>query len=351
MNLKEIRDNIDLLDSRIHYLLNERMEWVLMAKKFKSRIEDKKREDEVFEKIKRHTAGLISGPFMERIFREIIRQSKSLQEQDCRLIAFQGEHGAYGEVASRAWDKNLVPAPCRTFHALIEGVESGLYDIGILPVENNLAGVVDPVNELLIETDLHVVGAVALAIHHCLLTLPGTEKKDIRTVYSHPQALRQCRRFLEKNHLEPVPYSDTAGAAKMLTEMRSRGSAAIASRLCAILYDLEIKKENIEDHERNRTRFLVLSKEKVKEEGDKCSIIFSTEDKEGALFKVLGIFAREHINLTRIDSIPYNSGNYAFFLDFIGSTREERVMRAIEDVKEAVNTFRLMGCYKEKNIL
>jgi len=351
MDLKRIRENIDLLDSRLHHLLNERMEWVLMAKKFKSRIEDRKREEEVFEKIRRHTTGLISAPSMKRIFREIIRESKSLQKEDCRLIAFQGEHGAYSEVAAGGWDRELVPVPCRTFQGAIDGVQSGLYDFCIVPVENTLSGVVDPVNELLIETDLQVVGAVALAIHHCLLVLPGTDKGDIHTVYSHPQALRQCRRFLEMNHLDPVPYYDTAGAAKMLTEKRSKGSAAIASRLCAMLYDLEIEEENIEDHERNRTRFLVLSKEAGREVGDKCSIIFSTEDKEGALFKVLGMFAREHINLTRIDSIPCDSGNYAFFLDFIGPAGEERVTRAIEDVKRIVRTFRLMGCYKEKRIL
>ena len=351
MNLKEIRKNIDVLDSKILKLLNGRMELALMAKKSKSQIEDREREKEVLDRIRRNSTGLINAEFIEKIYIEIIKESKHLQRKDYKLIAFQGEHGAYGEAASREWNSGLIPMPCGEFAEVFEGVTSGLYDYGIVPVENTLGGVVGQVNELLIHTDLNVVGAVELPIHLCLLTLPGTDHREIRAVYSHPQALAQCRHFLARNKLDPVQYYDTAGAAKMLAGKRPRGSAAIASKLSAQLYDLEIIKEDIEDLDRNMTRFLVLSKEENREEGNKCSIIFSTEHKAGTLFRVLEVFARENINLTRIESIPDEPGNYAFFLDFMGSNKDESVVRALEEVEEITRNFKLMGCYKERKVV
>lgn len=351
MGLKEIRKNIDRIDSKILMLLNDRMELALMAKKFKSQIEDRGREKEILERIRKNATGLMNATFIENIFNEIIRESKSLQQRDYELIIFQGEHGAYSEVASREWRSDLIPVPCAEFVQVFEGVESGPCDYGIVPVENTLGGSVDQVNRLLINTDLYVVGAVELPIHLCLLALPGTDHREIRTVYSHPQALAQSRAFLSRNNLEPVQYYNTAGAAKMVAEKRPKGSAAIASKLSAELYNLEIVKEGIEDLDRNMTRFLVLSREENKEEGDKCSITFSTEHKAGTLFRVLEVFAREDINLTRIESIPSEPGNYAFFLDFIGSSKEGKAMKALDKVKEITRSFKIMGCYKERKAL
>jgi len=351
MSLKEIRKNIDLLDSKILKLLNGRMELALMAKKFKSKIEDRGREKELLSRTRGNSTALVDAEFIEKIYVEIIKQSKKLQQKDYRLIAFQGEHGAYSEVASREWNSDLIPVPCSEFAGVFEGVTSGLYDYGIVPVENTLGGVVGQVNELLINTDLNVVGAVELPIHLCLLAPPGTDHREIRAVYSHPQALAQCRQFLARNRLHPVQYYDTAGAAKMLTEKTPKASGAIASKLSAQLYDLEIMKEDIEDLDRNMTRFLVLSKEENREEGNKCSVIFSTEHKAGTLFSVLEVFAREDINLTRIESIPNEPGNYAFFLDFMGSNRDERVKKALGEVKEITSHFKLMGCYKERKVV
>ena len=136
----------------------------------------------------------------------------------------------------------------------------------------------------------------------------------------------------------------------MLAERRPKASAAIASSLAADLYDLEVIKEAIEDLNRNMTRFLVLSKEENREEGDKCSIIFATEHKAGTLFRVLEVFAKENINLTRIESVPNEPGNYAFFLDFMGSSKEERVLEALKEVEKITADFRLLGCYKERKV-
>ncbi len=137
----------------------------------------------------------------------------------------------------------------------------------------------------------------------------------------------------------------------MLAEERPKASAAIASRLSAELYNLEIIKEDIEDLDRNMTRFFVLSKEENREGGNKCSVIFSTEHKAGTLFSVLEVFARKNINLTRIESIPNEPGNYAFFLDFIGSNKDEKVVKALDEVKEITSNFKLMGCYKERKVV
>ncbi len=350
MSLKTIRKNIDSLDSQILLLLNNRMEQVLIAKKFKTEIEDNEREKEVLDRIGKNSTSLINTEFMEKVYVEIIKESKRLQQNDFQLIAFQGEHGAYGEVASREWDRDLVPFPCNSFAEVFEGVQSGLYEYGIVPVENTLGGSVGQVNQLLINTDLNVVGAVELPVHHCLLALPGTDHREIRSVYSHPQALSQCRQFLVRNKLEPVQYSDTAGAAKMLAEKRPKRTAAIASNLSAKLYNLEIIKEKIEDLDRNITRFLVLSKEENIEDGDKCSIVFATEHKAGTLFNVLEAFAKKNINLTRIESIPNEPGEYAFFLDFEGSHKNDTVVEALKEVRKITTSLRLMGCYKERRV-
>lgn len=350
MSLKEVRRKIDVIDSSILKLLSDRMELVLMAKKFKPQIEDKEREKELLDRIKKNSTGLINAKLLEKIYAEIIKEGKALQQEEYELIAFQGEHGAFCEVASKEWNSDLITVPCNEFADVFEGVESGLYDYGIVPVENTLGGSVEQVNRLLINTELNVVGAIEIPIHLCLLALPGTDHREIRSVYSHPQALAQARNFLSRNKLEPVQYYDTAGAAKMLAAQRPKVSAAIASKLSANLYHLEIIKEGIEDLERNMTRFLVLSKEGNGKKGNKCSVRFSTEHKAGTLFGVLEVFAKENINLTRIESIPSEPGDYAFFLDFIGSSEEDKVVKALDKVKKITVSFKIMGFYKERRV-
>jgi len=347
MSLKKIRRNIDLLDAKLLKLLNDRMGLALMAKKFKSKIEDSDREAEILDRIRKNATGLINGPFIEKLYMEILSESKNLQQQDFHLIAFQGEHGAFGEVASLAWDSSLISVACPEFAEIFEGVQSGLYNYGIVPVENRLGGVVGLVNQLFIQNDVHVVGAIELPIHLCLLVLPETDHREIRVVYSHSQALAQCRQFLARNKLEPVQYHGTAGAAKMLAETTPKASAAIASKLSAALYNLEIIKEDIEDSHRNITRFLVISNRENKEGGDKCSIVFSTAHKAGTLFKVLEVFAKASINLTRIESMPTHSGDYVFFVDFMGSKKDEKIVKALKAVEALTSSYRLMGCYKE----
>jgi len=350
VNLEDIRKEIDILDSKLIQLLNDRMEQAILAKRFKKNIEDKGREKQIFEKIKGNAQKLLDGDFLLDMYKKIIAESKELQNKDLKIIAFQGEHGAYSEVAAKAWNDQYVPLACNEFTNVFEGVKDGYYDYGIVPVENTLGGIVSQVNDLMINTELFISGAIEIPVSHCLLAYPGTDYGEIREVYSHPQALAQCRGFLAKNKLKPMPFYDTAGAAKMLSEKGITNTAAIASELAARMYHLEIIKASIEDHEVNRTRFLILTKEENQDVANKCSVVFSTAHKSGTLFKVLEKFAKAELNLTRIESIPNEKGTYAFFLDFIGEKDDPQVFQVLEGVKKITEQFRILGFYEEVKI-
>lgn len=353
MKLKKLREKINLTDFEIIKLLNSRLELVLKLKKLKEGVTDIKREKEVLYNVEKLSYGLVCPKFGKKLFSEIIKESKKLQGKQLKLIGFQGEHGAYSELAAMNFDANSVYIPFSEFNEIFEEVENGNLDLGIVAVENSLGGAVAPVNELLIKTKLKAIAEIKLKIHHCLLALPGTDHRDTRIVYSHPQALTQCGKFLSRNKLEPKAFYDTAGAAKMLAFERPEASAAIANKLCGKLYNLEIIKEGIEDNESNITRFLILAREESRKECNKCSIIFSTPHSAGTLFRVLKIFAEADINLTRIESVPIISESieYAFFLDFKGSNRDRRVIEAFEKVKDATTMFKFLGCYKEGEVL
>ena len=258
MDIREIRKRIDLIDCATINLLQCRMELALRLRRLKGSISEPERELKVFENVRRCSRGVIRTEFSERLYTEIIDESKQIQQQDLKLIGFQGEHGAYGEVAARAYEPSLVTIPCREFREVFDEVGTGQLDFGIVPVENSLEGSITQVNDLLIETGLKIVGEVNIPVHHCLLALPGAEYRKLRIVYSHPQALAQCRGFIARHGLEPRPFYDTAGAARVLSDERPQAAGAIASRLCAELYHLEVMEENIEDHESNVTRFVIL---------------------------------------------------------------------------------------------
>lgn len=349
MDLNEVRKNIDIIDAEVVRLINERIELALRAKKLKDEIVDDVREGKVVDHVRSYSQYLIDPDFIEKIFTDFIEESKRIQCADLSLVGFQGEHGAYGEVAVRKWRENIVPIPCLEFADVFEDVKSGRLDFGVVPVENSLEGAVTQVNDLLIETDLKVIGEVRVPITHCLLAPQEADYRDIRVVYSHPQALAQCRNFLARNDLEPTPFYDTAGAAKMISKKRPRSAAAIASELCAKLYNLDIVKKSIEDHKANVTRFLVISREPSEYLGNKCSIIFSTKHEAGALFTILSLFADHNINLTRIASRPVrdNPECYHFLMDFLGNDKDPTIEKILEEVRNHADVYKFLGCYEE----
>ena len=347
MKLNQIRKNIDKIDRELLVLLQERMGLALRSQKFKDTISDPAREEDVLARAERMNLDLIERSFTRRLLKNIIEESKRLQKEDRKLVAFQGEHGAYGEVAAR----KLVPGgayiPCLEFIDVFRGVEEGYLDLGVVPVENSLEGAVTQVNDLLTTTNLNVTGEAKVTVNHCLLATEATDYREIRIVYSHPQALAQCREFLMRNKLEQRPFYDTAGAAKMLARENPKAAAAIASALSAELYDLEIVKEGIEDGPSNSTRFLLLSREPYTHGGEKTSIIFATPHEAGRLYAVMSLFAEANINLTRIASMPLRAdpSNYCFFLDFEGSEKDQHVAPVLKAMEELTISMKFLGSY------
>lgn len=348
MELEKIRKRIDRIDFEILKLIEERFELELIAGKLKLSISDEEREKKIYENILNAAVSpIISKKFRLNLFEKIISESKNLQWEKIPLIGFQGEHGANSEVAAKIFNPELITIPCKEFKEVVEGVDNGCFQYGILPIENTSEGSIGEANDLLIKTKLFIVGEVKLQIDHSLLTLPETDFKEIRFVYSHPQALAQCRNFISQNNLEPKPFYDTAGAAKWLSQTRQPGSAVIANISCK-QYGLKVIREKIQDEEINLTRFIVISRNRI-ENGEKCSIVFCILDKVGALCNILKIFSENGINLTRIESRPNRKekGKYIFLVDFSGSAKDKNVRLALEKVKKKTEQFKFLGCYRE----
>lgn len=266
------------------------------------------------------------------------------------MVAFQGERGSFSEEAAyKLLGRRIRILPCETFAATFQSVASGKAKACLVPIENTLAGSVYENFDLLLENHLHIIGEVNLRIVHNLIAMPGTARADIRQVYSHPVALAQCSRFFSRySHLEKIPYYDTAGAVKMLAERRLRGAAAIASRIAAEVYRGRILATHLEDHRENYTRFLLLSRTaKVAPQAAKVSIVFSTRNVPGALYKCLSVFALREIDLTKMESRPLRGRpwEYFFYLDFVGNTKEERCRNALAHLGEVTNFLRVLGCY------
>ncbi len=182
LDLSDIRKRINMIDFEILKLLNSRMEYALRTKCFKASVEDLAREHEVIEYIRKHSQGLIQPEFCKNLFTDVISESKRLQCEDLKLIGFQGEHGAFGEVAARQFNRHLICISCAEFREVFEAVENGLLHYGVIPIERTLGGAVPDVNEFLTETILKIVGEVKLPIRYCLMTLPETDPREIRVV-------------------------------------------------------------------------------------------------------------------------------------------------------------------------
>jgi len=351
-DLDIIRRRIDMIDWEIIQLLNQRMEISVRSRKLKRQVLDPDREQQILENVRKYSHSLVRSGLSEALYRQIMEESKNVQKKDLTLIGFQGEHGSYSEAASHVYNPSWVPLPCKEFYDVFHEIVTGQLDLGIVPVENSLEGPITQVSDLLIDAELKIVGEIRTPIHHCLLALPETEYRDLRIVYSHPQALAQCREFIARHKLEPRPFYDTAGAARMLSEERPNATGALANKLCAELYHLKVIEENVEDHESNSTRFIILSRDESLEVGDKCSIIFSLKDEAGSLFSVLKIFSDRVINLTRIESRPHRTdpGNYVFFADFEGSRENDRVVDALDALRQRATSYKFCGCYKSHKV-
>jgi len=267
------------------------------------------------------------------------------------VVAFQGEFGAFSEMAARAYFHEAVTvAPQTSFAAIFEAVEGGVCTHGMAPIENSLAGSIHENYDLLLKHTLQIVGEIKLRIVHNLIVHPGVRLASVRRIYSHPQALAQCSEFIRHvRDAEPVIHYDTAGAVKHLKETGEKDAAAIASAQAAIDYGLEILQAGIENNHQNYTRFLVVAPEAAEPEAPaKTAIVFAMKDVPGALFKSLSVFALRDINLLRIESrpLPGSPWEYAFYLDFEGHIGDERCSRAVEHLGEIATFVRILGSYR-----
>ncbi|MGD8245655.1 MAG: prephenate dehydratase [Anaerolineae bacterium] len=266
-----------------------------------------------------------------------------------KRVAFQGIAGAYSEQAIRQFFGPQVEAKARNaLDDIFLAVESGEADHGMLPVENAVAGSVTRSYELLMEHDLRIHAEVILRVRHMLMAAPGTTLDEIERVRSHPQALAQCERYLERHGMVPEPSFDTAGAARDLAAKAESGVAVVASSLAADLYDLEILDPDVEDYPFNYTRFFVLATESPpRAPRNKTSLIFTTPHQPGALYDCMGEFAKRRINLSKIESRPRlnRPWQYVFYLDFEGHCQDPPCEAAIMGLLRRSSFVKLLGSY------
>ncbi|MHC1709892.1 MAG: prephenate dehydratase [Methanomassiliicoccales archaeon] len=266
------------------------------------------------------------------------------------IVAFQGVKGAYSEDAVFSWNADAIALECPEFVDLFDAVRSGRADLGMLPVENSIEGSVTAANDLLFRSDLKVVGEVMVHIRHCLIGHPGAELDDIRRVYSHPQALAQCRDLLNSHQeWQKVPAFDTAGSVRMIKERGLREEAALASRRAASTYGMKVLLEDVQSVKNNITRFFVLSQDSSKDVGNKTALAFTTKNKPGALFECLKAFAANDVNITKLESRPWHgrTWEYVFYLDLDGDAREGKVAEALAVLKESASCVRIFGSFNK----
>lgn len=348
--LDELRKKIDRLDLKILELLNKRTEVVLEVGKTKEdkhlKVHSPERERAVFERLKKKNPGPFPNEPLKLIYEEIMSASLALQQP--LRVAYLGPSATFTHLASRRqFGSSAEYMPESTIKEVFEAVFREKTHYGVVPIENSTEGVVNYTLDMFMDSDLNIAFEIMLPISHNLLSKTG-KKSDIKTIYSHPQARAQCRGWLESNFqgIPVVEEPSTASAAKRVSKDTS--SAAVASELAALVYDLKFVKKCIEDHKNNYTRFLVISKDKTKRTGkDKTSIMFSVKNKPGALYKILQSFAKHKLNLTKIESRPSKrkAWEYIFFVDMEGHIEDKSVKKAITDVKKVCLFLKVLGSY------
>lgn len=270
-------------------------------------------------------------------------------------VAFQGELGAFSQVAAGQLAAGYTPVPLGTFDQVFEAASNGKVDGAVIPIENTLHGSVHENYDHLLKYDLPIQGETFVRIVHNLIAAPGVKRGQIRRVYSHPVALNQCRHFFEANPgFEKTSFYDTAGSVKMLMENGLKDAGAIASAAAAEIYGARILQKSIEDDRENYTRFFLLKRPSGKAQAKpasgvryKTSVVFTMRNIPGALFRALSAFALRDLNLTKIESRPLRGKpwDYLFYVDFIGHTADKPVIHALGHLAEFADMWRVLGCY------
>ena len=284
-------------------------------------------------------------------------QVKSLTDialsDSARAVAFQGAPGCNSHRAALEYAPDCAPLPCFSFEDALDAVKEGRADRAIIPIENSQHGRVADIHFLLPESGLSIVGEHFLSIHHALMALPGA-KPPFSAAYSHPQALGQSRHFLRQRGIVPMAYADTAGAAAFVKDMGDPAASAIAPALAAELYGLDIIENNVEDASDNTTRFVVLSREALDPASlhgqiTMTTLVFEVRNVPAALYKVLGGFATNGVNMTKLESYQKGASFSAtqFYVDIMGHPGMRSVDLALEEAGFFAKHLRLLGSYEQ----
>ncbi len=351
-NIQECREGIDRLDDEILKLLNERSQYVLQIGHLKKQhdasahLHTQGREVAIVERLMANNPGPFPSEALRPVYREIMSASLSLE--GTQTIAYLGPPATFTHLAAmRKFGESADYIPVNSIKDVFDEVERGRMRFGVVPIENSTEGVVNHTLDLFVDSPLLIYGEVMLEISHHFLS-KAQKIEDIKTVYSHPHAIAQCRNWLE-THLPSVSIAEepsTARAAERCVNDTTAG--AIASELAAQLYGLNILRSRIEDNINNFTRFLILSLRGAERTGrDKTSFLVSAKDRVGALYDLIRPFSSYGINLTKIESRPTRRKvwEYLFFMDLEGHQDDDRVKKALDEVKSRCLFLKVLGSY------
>ena len=376
LDLLEIRKQIDAIDSKMVKLFEQRMQLCSDVAEYKiengKEVLDRKREEEKLEKLEHMTSTQFNQAGVQELFRQIMAMSRKLQYrlltehgleekipfirvsslpmQKARVV-FQGVEGAYSYAAMRAYfDETIHSYHVKTWRDAMEEVSAGKADYAVLPIENSTAGIVADIYDLLTEYSLYIVGEQTIRVDHVLLGLPGTKPEEIHTVYSHPQGLAQCSKYLEDHpEWKTVKVENTAVAAKKVRDEGDTSRAAIASREAGKVFGLQVLAEHICHNGHNVTRFIIVGRKPVyTRDARKISICFELPHESGTLYNMLSHIIYNGLNMTKIESrpIPEKTWEYRFFVDFEGNLADSAVKNALRGLKAEANRMRVLGCYE-----
>lgn len=376
MDLIEIRNEIDKIDKQLIPLLTQRMELSKQVADYKIKkgmpVLNVERENQILDKVEQD--GGEQGVALKSVFATIMEASRALQHKligggaelrtsvenavknkffanDVKSIACQGVDGAYSGKAGKSIFPNSNIMFYKQFEDVFEAVNQGKAEFGVIPVENSTAGSVHESYDLLMKYRFYIVGAVDLKIEHCLCAKENTSYEKIENVYSHPQALSQCNMFLKSFDFTGINYTNTAAAAKYVSESENDNIAAICSEEAAKKYGLKILKKSIQNVTNNTTRFIVISKRLVIDKNaSKISLIFSAPHKTGSLYRVLGRFSMAGLNLTKLESRPVANGkfDYYFYVDIKGSVFDCSTLDLLCALSDELPEFTFLGNYHEE---
>ncbi len=375
LDLKEARKNIDAIDRQIVELFEKRMLEANAVAEYKRKtgkaVYDKEREDEKLENLGQLSSNEFNKKAITELFSQIMSISRKYQytvlPQTSELadlrkeeklpvgpdtkVCYFGVPGAHTHQAMEDFfGEEITGISCPTFQSVMEAVEQGEADYGVLPIENSSTGGITANYDLLLDYSNCIVGQYVNRIEQCLLALPGVSMEEIKTVYSHPQGLLQCSGFLNEHpELDQIEFSNTATAAKKVAEDGERSQAAIAARRAAKEYGLQVLQEGIQQEKNNSTRFIVIGREPIYLAGsNKIALCIELSHECGSLYRILSHFLFNGLNMTLIESRPMKGRNweYRFFIDIEGNLEDPSVQNALRGIKEEAKSVRVLGNFK-----